>query len=81
MTVTILASVFIVFMLFIALIGFKAIIKQGRRPEDINMERCSICREKFNKSALIEREIGDYNVLSFCPSCISSLQNELVSKN
>ncbi|MEK7250346.1 MAG: hypothetical protein AAB209_08000 [Bacteroidota bacterium] len=81
MTVTILASIFIAFILFIALIGFKTVIKQGKSPEDLNTEKCSLCREKFSKSMLIERQIGDYKLLYFCPSCINSLHNEMVSKN
>lgn len=81
MTVTVLASIFIAFILFIALVGFKTVIKQGKPIEELNMERCSICRGKFSKSMLVEREVGDYKLLYFCASCISSLQNELVSKN
>jgi hypothetical protein len=81
MTVTVLASIFIAVLLFIALVGFKAVIKQGKPPEEINLEKCSICREKFNKSMLVEREIGDYKLLFFCPACISKLHNEMVSKN
>jgi hypothetical protein len=81
MTVTILASVFIALILFIALIGFKTVIKQERAPEDLNTEKCSICREKFNTSMLVERQIGDYKLLFFCQACITKLHNELVSKN
>ena len=81
MTITVLASVFIAVMLFIALLGFKTVIKQGKSPEDLNTEKCSLCREKFSKTMLVERQVGDYKLLYFCASCIASLQNDLVSKN
>jgi hypothetical protein len=81
MIVTILASVFILTILVIAVFGFKAIIRQGKPPADINKERCSICREPFLKSELIERQIGDYRLYYFCSSCINALHRELISKN
>jgi RNA 3'-terminal phosphate cyclase len=80
-TLTILAAIFLALILFVALIGFKAVIKQGKPPEELNSERCSVCREKFHKSMLVERQVGDYKILFFCTSCISSLHNEMVSKN
>ncbi len=81
MSVTILASLFIIAVLAIAIFGFKAIIRQGKPPADINKERCSICREQFQKSELIERQIGDYRLFFFCSNCINALHRELTSKN
>ncbi len=81
MAITVLASIFIVVILLIAAFGFRLVIKQGKPPEDLHSEQCSICREKFNKSLLVERQIGDYKVLYFCPSCITKLHSEMVSKN
>ena len=43
MTVTVLAIIFIIIVLLVTAVGFKAVIKQGKKPEDINRERCSIC--------------------------------------
>ena len=81
MTVTVLASIFIACILFIALLGFKTVIKQGKSPEELSTEKCSICREKFGKALLIERQIGDYRLMYFCTSCITKLHNEMKSKN
>jgi hypothetical protein len=80
-TVTILAALFLVTVLVIAFIGGKTILGRGRPGEDATREKCSICRTSLPKATLIERQIGDHRVLYFCPSCISSLHNELVSKN
>lgn len=79
--VTVLAIVFLIILLLVAIIGFKAIIKQGKSPSDLGKERCSICREQFPKSQLIERQIGDYKLMYFCGSCITKLHTELTSNN
>ena len=81
MIVTVLAVVFLVLLLVVAVIGFKAIIKQGKAPQDLNKERCSICKREFPKSQLIERQVGDYRLLYFCGSCITGLHSELTTKN
>jgi len=81
MTVTILAIIFIIVVLVITVLGFKAVIKQGKNPEDIHKEKCSICRVQYHTSQLIERQIGDHHLYFFCGSCINSLHNELISKH
>ena len=81
MSVTIPAVVFLLLILAIAVLGFKAVIRQGRSPDEINKEKCSICRLSFNKAQLIERHVGDQRLFHFCHSCITSLYNELISKN
>lgn len=81
MTLSILAVLFLAAILSVAVVGFRAIIRQGKAPEDANKEKCSICRTQYNRSQLIERQIGDYRLLHFCQSCIMSLHNEIISKN
>ena len=81
MIVTIFAIVFLLLVLAVAAFGFKAIIKQGKSPQDLNKERCSVCKESFPKTQLIERQIGDYKILFFCAACITRLHSELTSKN
>ena len=81
MVVTVLAIAFLILLLLVAVVGYKAIIKQGKPPQDLNKERCSICREQFLKTQLVERPIGDYKLLFFCGSCITKLHTDLVSKN
>lgn len=81
MVVTVLATIFLMLLLGVALFGFKVIIKQGKSPQDLNRERCTICRDQYPKSQLVERQIGDYKLLYFCSSCIGKLHTELISKN
>ena len=81
MTVTILAIVFIVAVLAITLFGFRAFIKREGPQTGMNSERCSICRQQFDKTQLIERQIGDYRLLFFCAECVKGLYNEMVSRN
>ncbi len=81
MTITVLASIFIVVVLLVALLGFKAVIRQGKSPEEMNLEKCSLCGQKLNKASLLERQVGDYKLLYFCAPCINKLHNDLISKN
>ncbi len=81
MVVTVLAVFFMALLLVVAAFGFKAIIRQGKSPQELNKERCSVCREQFPKARLVERQIGDYKMLFFCGACITKLHTELTSKN
>ena len=81
MTLTILASIFLLGIIVVSIFGFKAIIRQGKAPEDAHREKCTLCRVTYNKSQLIERQVGDTRLYYFCASCIASLQSELTSKN
>jgi len=81
MTLTVLAVIFLLIVLAVALFGFRAIIKHGNEPRDINIERCSLCRREYNKSQMIERQVGDYRLFFFCGSCIKELHNDLTQKN
>ncbi len=81
MTVTILASIFLALILLIAFIGFKLAATQPKPTEDLATEKCSLCRSKFNKSVLIERQVGDHTLYYFCPACVKSLHDELITRN
>jgi hypothetical protein len=81
MTISILAVLFLLVIVAVAFFGFKAIIRQGKAPEDLNKEKCSLCRVSYNKAQLVERQVGDTRLYYFCPSCIGSLHSELISKN
>jgi hypothetical protein len=81
MIVTILAVCFLIFMGSVAYLGYRMVISHGTAPEEINTERCSICRERFHKSELILRQIGDYKLLFFCRKCIDGLNTEAERKN
>lgn len=81
MTVTILAVVFLIVVAAITLAGYRYIIKQGKPVEEVNTERCSLCRQKFETSKLLERQVGDYRLLYFCRDCVLKLYADLVMKN
>jgi predicted SprT family Zn-dependent metalloprotease len=80
-TVTVLAVVFLLIVLLVAVFGFRTVIKKGHSSSDPNTERCSLCRQQFPKTQLIERQVGDYRLMYFCGSCIVKLHNDLTSKN
>lgn len=81
MTLTVLASIFIALVLLVAIFGFRAALKRPPSIAELNTERCSICRQKFKKAMLVERQIGDYKLLYFCSQCIAELHNEMVRNN
>jgi hypothetical protein len=81
MVVSILAVGFLILVGFIAIIGYKTIIKGGPKKEEMNMEKCSVCRQPFDKQQLILRQIGDYKLLYFCRECILKLYADLGLKN
>ncbi|MBI4547481.1 MAG: hypothetical protein HY707_05855 [Ignavibacteriae bacterium] len=81
MIVTILAIVFLLLIVVAAFVGYKTVMQRGTSPEEMNLEKCSICREKFEKSQLILRQIGDYKLLYFCRKCVLSLYGDLGIKN
>ena len=81
MVFSVLAFAFLIIIGFIAFIGYKAIIKGGPAPQESNLEKCSICRNKFDRNQLILRQIGDYKLLYFCRECVMRLYADFGLKN
>lgn len=81
MAVTILAVLFLFFLVVIAFFGYNYLGKRAVTPENLNTEKCSICRQQFEKKMLTERQIGDYKLLYFCRDCILRLYADLGIKN
>jgi hypothetical protein len=80
MTLTILAAIFLSITVAVALLGFRAVITQGKSPAELDKEKCSICRATFPTSELLERQVGDVRVLHFCRACITALNTEMLMK-
>ena len=81
MAITVLAILFLVVLVVIAIAGSRLFGKQSMKPEEMNQEKCSICRNKLDKGELVVREIGDYKLLYFCRDCIVKLYADLRMKN
>ncbi len=81
MAVTILAIAFLLVLLFIVVIGYKSIIKRDVSSQELNTEKCSICGGRFEKTKLVERQIGDYKFMHFCRECVMKLYSDLGMKN
>lgn len=77
MIVTILAIAFLILIGFVAFIGYKTVFRRGPGEIPTNSEKCAICRERFDKQLLIERQILDYKLLYFCKKCILSLNHDV----
>jgi hypothetical protein len=76
MTFTVLAVAFLLFLVVIAVVGFRAAKNQSREVADQTTEKCSLCRESFPKSNLIERQVGEYKVMYFCRGCVEGLEKD-----
>jgi hypothetical protein len=81
MVITILALLFLLVIVTVAIVGYRFIIQAKTVPEERNNEKCTLCRRKFDKSLLIERQIGDYKLLFFCRECVVKLYADLGLKN
>ncbi|MBS4027549.1 MAG: hypothetical protein KGZ58_02835 [Ignavibacteriales bacterium] len=78
MIITFLAVIFIALLLFAAYFGLRYVMNQGNIPlDEVNKEKCSLCRKQFPKNELLVREVYDVKVYFFCKECIESLNNEL----
>jgi hypothetical protein len=75
MTLSILALCFLLLLIAIIFYGYGFIMKSAR-PSAENMEQCTICRVRFYRQQLVEREIGDSKLIYFCKACILRLYND-----
>lgn len=81
MTLTILAVAFLFLIVVVGFGGTRVLGSRALKNEEMNLEKCSICRQKFDKIELVLREIGDYKLLYFCKGCIVKLYSDLGAKN
>ena len=81
MVITILALLFLGFVLGCVVFGYKAVIKREPNPEGLESEKCSVCKGKFKKAELVERQIGDYKLMYFCRKCIAELHADAGLRN
>ena len=80
MAVTILAIVFLLFIVIIAVVGYKSITKRATVLEENKTEACSICKNRLDRSLLIERQVSDYKILYFCKTCVKNLYAQSASQ-
>ena len=81
MAVTILAAAFLVVLGALAVAGFRMFRSEAARKSPGDGEKCSICGRRFEKSLLLERQIGDYRLLRFCRECVLNLYSDFGLKN
>ena len=81
MIVSVLAVVFLIVVGFIAFLGYKTVILPRPGTEQQDTEKCSICRERFERGGLILRQIGDHKLLYFCRECVLKLYADIGMTN
>lgn len=77
---TYLAIVFVVLLLASIFYGFSIVLRLPQSPDEPLKERCTLCKEQFEKSILTERTVGDSRLYYFCPQCIASLSADLTRR-
>jgi len=77
MTFSILAALFLVMLMAVIFYGYGFIIRSNKLDGNAGTERCTICRGKFEKGQLIEREVGDSKLIYFCKTCIIHLYDDV----
>jgi hypothetical protein len=73
---TALAILFVVVLLGSIAYGFSLVVRRPPTSAELNTERCTLCRRRFDKARLIEREVGDTRVFYFCNECITRLASD-----
>ncbi len=81
MAVTILALLFLVGIGAIAAVGYALVIRKQAPEGEPDLEKCSICRQKFGKEQMVLRQIGDTKLAYYCRDCILGLYSDLGMKN
>lgn len=71
-----LSILFLILLLLFIAYGWGIIMRRTGQTGSDGGEKCSICRQRFQKNLLIEREIGDYKLLYFCGRCIKNLSED-----
>ncbi len=77
MIITILSIFFLIFLVAIIFYGYGFIVTTNSQGENIEKEKCSLCKENFPKVELILRPVGDSKLFYFCRNCIKSLSHEI----
>lgn len=68
--------IFLILLVGAIFYGYSIVMRKPPTKEELDSERCSLCRKRFPKEQLVEREVGDYKVLYFCTVCIASLSDD-----
>ncbi len=75
--ITTLAILFLLLLVGLVLYGFGIVMRRAPTDHELQTEKCSLCLQRFPKSELLERQIGDYKLMFFCERCIKTLQVDL----
>ena len=72
-----LAAAFFLLLIVAIFYGMGIVLRPQKSDRELQVEKCSLCRREFERSDLIEREVGDMRVYYFCEDCIRSLNEDL----
>ncbi len=76
MTLSVLAVLFLAFMLLITYFGYKTISRRVTSLQTQHKEKCFVCGRQLEKTDLIERTVGDHKIVFFCRDCARALADD-----
>ena len=76
MALTVGAIILLVGLIFLIYYGYGVSVKKSSKPGEQNLHACSLCQQKFKRSELVERLVGDSKLFYFCEECVNALHEE-----
>lgn len=75
--VTFLSILFLIFLVSLIFYGYGFIVAPSKSKKDVELEKCTVCNQKFAKVEMILRQVGDFKLIYFCKTCIQNLSEEI----
>ena len=76
MALTIGAVILLIGLMFLIYYGYTVGVRRSVKPGREHLQKCSLCLQSFERSKLIERQVGDSKLFYFCEECVKNLSEE-----
>jgi len=77
MALTIGGIVLLIGLVFLIYYGLTLGLRKSSRPGAENLLKCTLCQQRFDRTKLIQKQVGDSKLFYFCESCVRNLYGEL----
>ncbi len=78
MALTIGGIVLLIGFVFLIYYGLTLGVRKSSAPGAEKLVKCTLCQQRFDRTTLIQKQVGDSKLLYFCESCVRSLYGELL---
>jgi hypothetical protein len=80
MALTIGGIILLAGLIFLIYYGFGFAGRRSVTARENLTRKCALCKRDFPQAELIERQVGDTQLLYFCKPCIENLWGEVISR-